>query len=230
LTVGWSHDSDRVRDFTLVNWQGKVTDNFLIGINQLITPKSYFTVDLTYGHEYGYLSDPYRGVLFANSIQTDPGDPALFNDTRPRSRTMEILYAGYTQFFDVLRGSLDANYRFFHDSYGVYGQTAETIWHQKIGKHLVFSPGFRYYYQTEAHFYATIFPDQNNPPQYFSSDYRLSEFQSFNLSADLTYRVQKHFAVDVSYSRYIMQGLDGVTSQTAYPCANVLSLGARIFL
>jgi hypothetical protein len=29
--------------------------------------------------------------------------------------------------------------------------------------------------------------------------------------------------------RYIMQGLDGATSQSAYPDANVVSIGARVW-
>jgi hypothetical protein len=34
---------------------------------------------------------------------------------------------------------------------------------------------------------------------------------------------------DASYYRYMMHGLDGVTSQSAYPSANVGSLGLRIW-
>jgi len=230
LNAGWSHDSDRVRDFTRINWQGKVSDDFLIGINQLLTPKSYLTVNLTYGQEYGYLSDPYRIVIpLLNFPQQNPNDPAALFDTRPRRRTKEILYATYDRFIDPLNGSAEAGYRFFHDSYGIFAHTFETAWHQKIGRYLVLTPAFRYYYQTAASFYYIMVPDYNNLPSYYSSDYRLSELQTFNFSAALTYRVQKHFSIDLGYSRYIMQGLDGATSQSAYPSANVYTIGGRIW-
>jgi Protein of unknown function (DUF3570) len=230
LNAGWSHDGDRVRDFTRVNWQGKVSDDFLIGINQLLTPKSYFTVNLTYGQEYGYLSDPYRIVIpLLNFPQPNPTDPAALFDTRPRRRTKEIIYATYNQFIDPLNGSAEVGYRFFHDSYGIFGQTFETAWHQKIGRNLVLSPAFRYYYQTAASFYYIMVPDFNHLPSYYSSDYRLSELQTFNFSVDLSYRIQKHFSIDLGYSRYIMQGLDGATSQSAYPSANVYTIGGRIW-
>ena len=230
LNAGWSHDNDRVRDDTLVNWQSKVSDEVLIGINQLLTPKSYVTADLTYGQEYGYLSDPYRGVMaLQNFPQYNPEDAALIPEKRPRRRTEQIFYTSYAQFFDSLNGSGELGYRFFHDSYGILANTVESTWHQKLGRHFVFSPGFRYYTQTAANFYYVLVPDFNNLPADYSADYRLSEFQSFNFSADLTYRVLNHLSVDLSYTRYIMQGLDGVTSQSAYPSANVYSVGVRLW-
>ncbi len=230
LNAGWSHDSDRVRDFTRVNWQGKVSDDFLIGIDQLLTPKSYLTFNFTYGQEYGYLSDPYRIVIpRLNFPQVDPNDPAAFFDTRPRRRTKEIFYTSYTQFIEPLNGSAEVGYRFFHDTYGIFGHTFETAWHQKIGRNLFFTPAFRYYIQTAASFYYIMVPDFNNLPSYYSSDYRLSELQTFNFSAALNYRVLKHFSIDLGYSRYIMQGLDGATSQSAYPSANIYTIGGRIW-
>ncbi|HZQ45632.1 MAG TPA: DUF3570 domain-containing protein [Verrucomicrobiae bacterium] len=229
LNAGWSHDCDRVRDSSYI-WEGKVSDDFLIGINQLLTPKSYITFDFTYGQEYGYLDDPYRAVMpLLNFPQPNPDDAALLLEKRPRRRTKEIFYTAYSQFIDPLSGSAEVGYRFFHDSYGIFGHTFETSWHQKIGRYLVFTPAFRYYFQTAANFYYIMVPDYNNLPAYYSADYRLSELQTFNFSATLSYRVLKHLSIDLGYTRYIMQGLDGATSQSAYPSANVYTVGGRIW-
>ncbi len=229
LNAGWSHDSDRVRDDVAI-WEGKVSDDFLIGVNQLLTPKSYITFNFTYGQEYGYLADPYRGVMaLQNFPQENPSDASLIPEKRPRWRNKEIFYTSYNLFIDPLDGSAEVGYRFFHDSYGIFGQTFETAWHQKIGRSLVLTPAFRYYYQTAANFYYILVPDFNNLPSSYSADYRLSELQSFNMSIALSYRVQKHFSIDLGYSRYIMQGLDGATSQSAYPSANVYTIGGRIW-
>jgi hypothetical protein len=70
--------------------------------------------------------------------------------------------------------------------------------------------------------------DADNMPQYYSADYRLSNLESFTFSANLHYRVVKHFALDFDYKRYIMKGLDGITSPSAYPQANVYSVGCRV--
>jgi Protein of unknown function (DUF3570) len=232
LNVGWSHDADRVLDQNPIpsQWKGKVSDDILVGVNQLLTPKSYFTVDFTYGQEYGYLNDPYRGVsALVNYNPGDVDDPQTIPENRPRRRTKEVFYVSYDQFIDPLNGSAEASYRFYHDSYGIFAHTAELAWHQKLGRHFVLSPSIRYYNQTAAFFYAEIFQDGNNLPQFYSSDYRLSELETITGSLDLDWRIQKHFSLDLGYSRYIMIGLDNLTSQSAYPAANIFSVGGRVW-
>jgi len=195
----------------------------------LFGPKAYLTVNASLSFERGYLADPYRGVMFANDLQSNPDDPALSPEVRPRYRNSQIFYASWNQFVTPANGSYEMSYRFFHDSYGIFANTMELDWHQKIGKTIVISPMFRYYVQNAAYFYYVLVPDANGPPSAYSSDYRLSEFESFATGVTITWRIQKHLSVDISYMRYVMQGLDGVTSQTAYPSANVFSFGGRLW-
>jgi hypothetical protein len=226
LSAGWAHNGDTVRDDNF-KWQAKMTDDVFLGLVQLFGPKAYLTVNASLGFEHGYLADPYRGVMLTSELQNNPNDPALNPEVRPRHRNSQILYAAWTQFITPANGSYELSYRFFHDSYGIIANTVELDWHQKIGKAIVISPTFRYYVQNAADFYYTLVPDNNGLPRFYSADYRLSEFQSFAAGLAITWRVQKHLSVDVSYLRYVMQGLDGVTSQSAYPAANVISIGLR---
>ena len=228
VNVGWAHNGDSVRD-DLFNWQLKTTDNVFLGVVQLLGPKAYLTVNASLGFEHGYLADPYRGVMFADVIQNNPDDAALSPEVRPRHRNNQILYVSWTQFVTPLDGSVELSYRFFHDSYGIFAHTAELDWHQKIGKHLVLSPGFRVYVQNAADFYYVLVPNADNPPTFYSSDYRLSQFESIAAGLTLTWRVYKHLSLDASYLRYVMRGLDGITSQSAYPTANVFNIGCRIW-
>ncbi len=230
LSGGWSFNNDRVRDDTEMNWQKKISHDFFVGVNQILTPKSYISFDLTYGTEHGYLSDPYRGVIFLeNFLQTNPDDASLTPEVRPRHRDKVTFYTSYTQFITPLNGSLDLGYRFFHDTSEIFAQTAEVAWHQKFGRNWVLTPSFRYYYQTAANYYYVIVPDFNTKPEFYSSDYRLSELQSCTLGLSLTYRLAKHWSADLSYTRYVMEGLDGQTSQSAYPAANIFSAGFRLW-
>jgi len=102
-------------------------------------------------------------------------------------------------------------------------------WYQKLGRHIVFSPMFRYYRQSAASFYGTRFPDFNTPPTYYSADYRLSELESYAVGVSLNWKVRDWLSIDATYKRYVMRGLDSVTSPTAYPSANVLTVGARVW-
>jgi len=228
LSAGWAHNGDTVRDDQF-NWQAKMTDDAFIGLVQLFGPKAYLTVNASVNFEHGYLADPYRGVMFINELQNNPNDPALSPEVRPRHRNSQILYASWTQFVTPANGSYELSYRFFHDSYGIIANTVELDWHQKIGKHIVISPMFRYYIQNAADFYYILVPDSSGPPSFYSSDYRLSEMETFATGITITWRVYKHLSLDVSYMRYIMQGLDGMTDQSAYPSANVVSFGARFW-
>ena len=231
LTFGYAHNSDSVRDENFI-WESKSSDDFLVGVSQLLNPKSYVTCNFTVGNENGYLADPYRSVMVVdnpNFLQTNPDDAALFPEKRPRNRTKDVAYLSYTRFIDPLNGSLEASYRFFHDSWNIYSHTFKVDWNQKLGKHIVLTPSFRYSVQSAADFYYVLVPDYNGLPPYYSSDYRLTHFESFALGLNFTYRVSRFVSLDASYLRYEMHGLDGITSQSAFPSANVYSLGLRIW-
>lgn len=66
-------------------------------------------------------------------------------------------------------------------------------------------------------------------PTYYSSDYRLSEFNTITLGVGAHIQVCDHFTIDLAYKRYIMRGLDGVTDQAVYPDANVFTVGCGLW-
>ena len=229
LTVGVSHDFDQVEPAFWPSSKSKDSTDFLVGVTQLLNPQTYVTVNGTVGYSDGYLGDPYKRFRF-----TDYPDPtSTFPEQRPGHKTKEVLYLSATHFFDAVNGSLEGSYRLYHDSFDVTAQTVGLMWFQKIGKHVIVAPFFRYYYQTAADFYHVQLPgdpsDPDNPtpiPNYYSADYRLSEMETFTFGAKLVFQINEHIRIDGAYTRYDMQGLDGRTSQDAYPKANVFSVGA----
>lgn len=229
LNFGYAHNADSVRDDKFI-WESKTTDNFLVGVVQLLDAKSYLTFNFVFNNDFGYLADPYRGVMVANNYpQYNPADPALIPEKRPRHRSSEVLFGSYTRFIEPLDGSVETSARFFHDSWNIYSATATLDWHQHLGKHVVVSPGLRYTYQSAADFYYVLVPDYLNLPTFYSADYRLSQMETLTMGVSITWRLAKHLSLDGSYYRYVMHGLDGVTSQSAYPAANVGSVGLRIW-
>jgi hypothetical protein len=129
--------------------------------------------------------------------------------------------------------SLELSYRFYHDTFAINAHTAGMAWFQKVGTFLVLSPSFRYYWQSAASFYGTIFTgdpvtDPANVPEYYSADYRLSNLETYTYGISAHVKALEWLGFDLGYQRYKMRGLDGVTSQTAYPQANVYTIGATI--
>jgi hypothetical protein len=239
LNLGWSHDADSILANSatyIYQDQHKDTDDFLIGVNQLLSPRTVLTANFTYRNARGYLNDPYRGVMFDAYPQFDPNNPSLFGESRPARRQSYIGYVSLTQFITPLRGSAEGAYRFYHDTFGIDAHTVELAWHQKIGRRILLSPEFRYYRQSAASFYGTHFAgdpsDPTNPtpiPAYYSADYRLSRLETFTYGATASARISDRFSIDVSYHRYEMHGLDDVTSASAYPKANVFTIGGRVW-
>ncbi|HMJ88639.1 MAG TPA: DUF3570 domain-containing protein [Candidatus Acidoferrum sp.] len=238
-TVSWglSHSADEVLPndgATIRRNEDKNTTDFLLGLNQLLGPKTILTANLTLGYSEGYLSDPYKRVLFDDFPYT-PGNPyTVFPEKRPDHKFRQVAYLSLQQYVDPLHGAAEVSYRFHHDDFGVLAHTVSAQWNQKIGKHVIVSPLFRYHTQSEADFYGTHFPgDPTVPgsrlPDYYSADYRLSALESFTYGVSISARVHEHVSLEFSYKRYEMFGTDGATSSDQYPKAHVFTGGVTVW-
>ena len=233
LQLGVAHNFDEVlptEGTFLYTTEDKDTTDFLVGITQLLGPKMVLTANFTYGMGHGYFTDPYKGVHFDGADFED----SIEGERRPDTRDKEIVYLALTRYFEPVRGSAEVSYRFYHDTFGITANTFGAAWYQKLGEKVVLSPSFRFYQQSEADFYGVTFPGSSGQagdgaPKYYSSDYRLSELHAFTYGLSLTWRVHEHVSLDVAYKRYEMIGDDGQTSSDAYPSANVISAGFRLW-
>ena len=205
----------------------------LLGLSQVLTPSTLANVTLTIGTASGYLSDPYKGFRFLRY----PDPKALFDDHRPGHRTKQIFSATVEHFFEPIDATGEFSYRFYHDSHEIFGHTATLEWFQKLGSHIVVAPVIRYYRQSAAYFYYVSFdadpsdtenPNQPRIPNFFSSDYRLSAFESWTYGVTATVTIRKNLALDFAYKRYEMLGLTRQTPASNYPKANVYTVGLRL--
>ncbi len=274
LVLGASHNFDSVGGGALAEWQRKDSTDVMVGVNQLLGPRTVLTVNLTLGYADGYLADPYRRVSFLlpespDPIFSDAGQVNPVGEKRPEHRFRQVGYASVMQAFESVGASLEAGYRLHHDDWGTWSHTVSLTWAQKIGSRVILAPTFRYYYQTAADFYAPSFQgvsfsqyaggtrlafeqgtfvgfegdpsfpvpadeskfqilDVPGRPDYYSADYRLSEFQAFTYGVNARVKLCERFSVELAYKRYEMQGLDGITPAESYPSANVFTLGFGI--
>jgi hypothetical protein len=222
LQFGVSHNFDDVRQGDRVTWSDKDSTDIIIGVSQLLSPVTIVNAAFTYGYDDGYLNDPYRLAEYQPSF---PPFPIGTAEKRPGYRSKEVLNLSATHYFEKVEASLEATYRFHHDSYDVFSHTVDLTWHQHLGKHLIVEPMFRFYTQTAASFYSTQFTDPL--PAYLSSDYRLSEFYSLDYGIQATVLINDHLRVVGGYHRYEMRGLDKTTSDM-YPKANIFTVGLSI--
>ena len=145
LLLGVARNFDRVKGVYLDDYRSKGTWDGIIGINQLLSPKTTLTVNLTLSYSDGYLNDPYKGVYFSFPYADESLNnfPDAYAEKRPEHRFKQVAYTSLTQFFDPLQASAELSYRFHHDDYGILAHTVQLTWFQKIGKHVVVSPMIR---------------------------------------------------------------------------------------
>jgi len=235
LALGFAYTYDTIMpEFWFGDREFKNSADVLVGVTQLLGPRTIFTANLTLGAANGYLNDPYKGVRFDDY----PDPDTLFREKRPGYRDKQIGYFALTHFVTPLKGSAELAYRFFHDSYGIASHTVSLNWFQKLGKHVVVSPMFRFYDQSAAAFYGVRFPgDASLPPgdpdyvpvpRHYSADYRLSAMRTITYGLSATWKIKDRVSLDVAYKRYNMFGKDA-TPRDAYTDANIFSGGFRVW-
>ncbi len=249
LTWGLSRAYDRVLpalgeytpDGAIKTPQHKDSTDFLVGITQLLGPRTVLSINLTVGYSQGYLSDPYKRVVFDG--YGDPDDRYLpgfqytgFPENRPESKLREVVYLSLQQAFPSVEGALETSYRFHHDDWGVIANTITLQWHQKATKWVTLSPLFRFHTQSQADFYATHFPGvpddpPSDPPapEHYSADYRLSELVTYTYGIGVSLHLHEHVTVELAYKRYEMFGKDHVTAADMYPKANAWTGGLSLW-
>ncbi len=210
--------------------------DFVAGVTQLLDPRTSASVNLGFGRSTGYLGDPYR--LVEKRIEILPGIvlPFDFPENRPDHRSKWTLLGSLNRAVPEWGGALEASYRFYRDTFGTTAHTAEFAWFQSCGARLTLVPSVRWYDQTAADFYvvtltgATFTPTyQLNPAgPFYSADYRLSAFRSYQYGLKAVVDLAANWQLDAAVERYEMHGRDGATSPYVYPVATIVTLGLKL--
>ena len=176
VTLGFSHSADDIFPtdaelFNRVRNEDKRATSAAVSLSQVINRVTTFQTALSITEQSGFLSDPYK-----------------LQDARPDNKTQIAFSNSLRYFFIEADGALQANYRYYHDDFGISSHTLDLSWFQNINRSFQVAPMLRYYSQSAADFYTNIddFTKPLTDPQ--SSDYRLSAFGAFsggiNLIAD----------------------------------------------
>jgi Protein of unknown function (DUF3570) len=237
LLLGIAGHNDQVETFfdPQHRYFEKQAFSAIVGVRQLLDPLTVVSLNFTWARETGYLDDQYKVV--EKTVELVPGSffPLVFAENRPGERNMGTLLATLNRAFPAAHGALEASDRFFADTFGVKSDTVELRWIQNIGERMTLAPELRVDRQDSAHFYyydldaTSIEPTTVPNPSgvAYSSDYRLSSFDAVSVGLKTTVKVVGDFILEAGYERYAMRGRDGVTPQSAYPVANIFSVGAK---
>jgi len=235
LLLGAAGTDDDVRTLFQSPWLKKRGLDLITGVTQLLDPVTTVSFDLGFGRATGYLADPYRVIQQVSQVAPGIYLPFTYGENRPDSRDKWTALASINHSFVSVHGTVEASYRFYHDTFGTRASTIELAWFQKLGEHLTLRPYRRFYDPTAADFYRVDVTGANFTPTgkpmpggpYFSSDYRLSALRSYDYGLKAIVTLSPAWQLDVAYDRYEMHGKDSVTSASAYPKANIVTTGLK---
>lgn len=235
LLVGLSGTQDEVTVFHQPARADKDTFDLIVGVTQLLNENTSLVMNVAYGSASGYLSDPYK--LIRKNTELLPGLflPLSFPENRPDEREKWIGFASVNHSAAKLKGAVEASYRLYHDSYGITSHTLSAAWFQRLGEQVILTPSMRFYRQGAADFYRVSLDGTNITPgarpnpagPFFSSDYRLAEFDTWTWGLKLAWTPKPGFQADVAWESYRMEGRDNMTSDSAFPDATIVTVGFR---
>jgi hypothetical protein len=164
--------------------ESKTVLDLLIGVTQVLGPRTLAQLNYSMSDSSEYLTDPYKLV---SVVDADTGDPVpasgdlnlVLYESRPDARLQHALFMRIKR--QVRRADvLDASYRFMTDDWGVQSHTVDLRYRWPIGRSYL-QPHIRYYLQSAADFYAPYLRDDLPLPEHASADHRLGELDAITL-------------------------------------------------
>lgn len=180
----------------------KTVYDLLVGVTQVIDPRSLVQINYGIGQTSGYLTDPYKLVSVIDPrpgpTQGDPVDQLY--ESRPDSRTKQNLFVAYkrqTSWKDVV----DVNYRYSWDDWGIRSNTVDLRYRWDFEEVWYLQPHLRYYQQSAADFYQRFLIAGEPLPSHASADYRLGDLTglTFGLKYGRPLAKEREWNVKVEY-------------------------------
>jgi hypothetical protein len=155
---------------------------YSFGVSQILTRNTLLDLNYEIDTDQGYLANPYREIRYLS-----PGGvgftlaPQVYPNTRTSNAASVLL-----KYYLPWRAVLTAQYRYYHDTWAVVGDTFQLGYTLPVWHRWVFDTSLRYYTQSHASFYSDLFPraDYQN---YEARDRELAAFDSYTVGFGASY-------------------------------------------
>ena len=160
--------------------------SYSVGVSQIITKNLILSGQYEVITDEGWLNSPYRSVRFLITQDTQGQQPEQYPKTHS-SNSVSVR----AKYFLPYRAALDGMYRFYSDTWGIIGHTAELGYVHPLDKpwaggNWIFEGRVHYYTQSAADFYMDIFPraDFSN---FMARDKELATYTGITAGVNATY-------------------------------------------
>ena len=203
----------RSRD-NLLDATGRNSYNVGLNVTQLLSRRAQGMLSADLVQQRGLLSTPFHRIYFEDvpDVVINPPDLFLLADDierLPDSRS-KLALGGRLHYYLSELLVVRTFYRYYTDDWGVNSHTANVELPVKLGTYFSLRPGYRYYTQSAADYFAG-FNEHLSTERYYTSDYDLSAFDAQQYSIGLSYLdilADRNIlgwglkSVDVNYSLY----------------------------
>jgi len=190
-TVGRSGDSVYARALTVHGANASWT--------QVISKRAITQVTYEVGYSTGFQASPYRFVPVRMSADAVPD--FWVAETDPDTRWRHAIVFAANRAIDS--GSLQADYRLYHDTWGITSHTIGARYFAQLAPNLELRLRERFYVQNAASFYQAVYPTTQT---YMAMDRELSPLWSETIGGKLSYAINGHveaeLKVDLFYFKY----------------------------
>ena len=169
--------------------------NVEVGYTQILDKTSQIKGSIFYIYEDGYLSNPYMRV-----VKDYKTYPKITQESKPSLRKSYGATIEYAKAFNK-RVSTILSYRYFHDNWGITSHTLKSKIYYDISDSLTINGAIRVYHQSKANFYSSK-KDYFTNQKYASSDRRVSNFTSYDISMGATYKLNDSISINSAIGYY----------------------------
>ena len=184
LTLGYAYGEDIVgRSDDPTFREDNRRQHYSVGITQILTRDLIASLNFETITDEGFLNNPYRSVRYVDS--SVPRGFSFEPELYPRTRTSNAVGLR-ARYFLPYRAAIEAEYRFYTDTWDIQGHTASLSYIHPWGP-FTFTVKGRFHDQTGAHFYRDLFP-RSEATNFRGRDKELSELTSYTLKLKASYK------------------------------------------
>lgn len=191
VTLAYSNFQDKLFPFG-VTWRDiKLSQVYDLSFTTVLTTRSQLRATTSYGHEFGYLSNPYHRVII---------DDFYFKERHPVVRDNLAFGLFYNLGFSGEQTSaIQLDYRYYLDTWKIHSHTIGVKFSQHITDWLIASVRERYYSQNAAFFFKNPYGSEE---RFMTSDPKLGTFSSTLSGIGFNIELDRAVSLEILYEQY----------------------------
>lgn len=173
--------------FTEFDSEGRNTYAIGFGFSQIISKRLQGSLALDLVSQDGLLSTPFQRVHFSDVADSFIEEFHLADDVEQLPDTrFKIAIGGRLNYYINETFVIRTFYRYYTDDWGIDAHTASVEVPIKLGSKFTLYPGYRYYTQTAADYFAP-YNSHLSTSEFYTSDFDLSDYSANQYSFGISY-------------------------------------------